>query len=165
MMNWKKDKWIWIKAVLLLASPIYAAFDYQGDPDPTSYPFVTTLPFLFFALFLPAFLRNCETTKRYTSRLAIWRAHPFLMGTGPFPFYHFGTWSLLARGIVALPMALFARRDLAVGLFALSAGAGGLIGVHRALKRNMNDLRQTQEKTISGSTPEDDPSETCDTHC
>jgi hypothetical protein len=152
-MNLKENRWIWIKVLLLFASCVTTGLEDPGDPDWTSYPFVTTLPLLFGALFLPVFLRQCETTKRYTSRFDLWRAHPFLIGTGPFPFWHFGAWVMLSTGLVGLPVALLGARDLGTAFFSLSTGTGCLIGVHRTLKENRKNVDRDRDAPFGAPLP------------
>ncbi len=152
-MNLHKNKWIWIKAVLILASAVAVGLVDPGDPDPTSYLFVATMPLVFFALCLPLFMRQCETTLRYSTQMDVWRAHPFFVGSGSLPFYHFGAWSSLVAGSIAAPIALLGGRDLGTAFFMLSAGAGCLIGVQRTLKRNMKDVEQSAPPLPSEGAP------------
>jgi hypothetical protein len=132
----KENKWIAVKAFLIAVSACTAPEYNAGPVDPTSYPFVAVIPVLFFGLGLPWFLRQCESTARYETRALVWRAAPFLVGTGPLPFYDLCGWVSLAAGLVGLPHALLTRRDLGTPLFALSSGVGCLWGISRTIKRN-----------------------------
>ena len=149
-MELPKHFWTYAKASLLLASVLvgYLIGPVPIDSGDSPPPFwLTIIPFVFFSLFLPSFLRQFKPTEQYLTA-SPWPASPVSPLEDPFACYHFGAWACFAGAVPQTYHALtpYNHDQMVMALFIWSCGAGALLGISgakRGLKRKMETVDES----------------------
>lgn len=137
-MKLKEHKWVVVKIVLIVASTLAVDIPATtGEEIPIG--IVTAVPFIFFILFLPWYIRTCQR-KLIVSTKELWNAYPFSLFNEPMAFYHLAAWVAVCNSI-----ALFIRSatqpeayDVSAAWFLLSASAGCFIAIWRVKNSQRN---------------------------
>lgn len=105
----------------------------QATDNPPPFWAVAVIPFIFFAGFLPIYLKRFPET-RANATSSPWKASPLRFFTDPLPFYHLCVWAGLIGGFRTIIDELIhpGTVEMSVAWFSLAAGFGCLIGVSLA---------------------------------
>jgi hypothetical protein len=135
-MNMRENRWLIVKIILLgwLAITDSGAFPKTTGEQPPFWAF-GIIPFIFFAGFLPMYLKRFPKTRTNASS-SVWKASPLHFFTAPLPFYHLCAWAGLTDGVGMYINNILhpGVSEMSVIWFSLAAGSGCYVGVWLTLK-------------------------------